>query len=57
MTYLIIQIKLNNHANIALTGIETYPKPCKISKIEVFEKIVQAFQASNNFAKILILDV
>ena len=57
MTHLIIQIKLNNHANIALTGIETYPKPFKISKIEVFEKIVQAFQASNNFAKILILDV
>ena len=57
MTHLIIQIKLNNHADIALTGTETYPKPCKTSKIEVFEKIVQAFQASNNFAKILILDV
>ena len=38
MTHLIIQIKLNNHANIALTGTETYPKPCKTSKIEFFEK-------------------
>ena len=54
MTRLII---LNNHVDIASTGSEAYSELCQTSKMELFGKIVQIFQASSIFAKSFILDV
>ena len=54
MTRLII---LNNHVDIALRGTEAYSELCQTSKMELFGKIVQVFQASSIFATSFILDV